>query len=213
MKLLSLLAIGLLSAGAPSVQTERAGTVEIYAYIDAEELTVGGEYAFVIGVSLPGGSTASESGSPAPFLQLDIPASIELTETHLTTYDELAANEFLQEPFERLLDIEEVSIPFKLVADPKPGESIGLNVLAYIRPGKIEDEYFLRRRLELPVTAGAEAVEGDATNSKWGVDKALLQIGDTAPSFALPDAYGNIVALDEFLGSQNIVVSTYRAHW
>ena len=97
-------------------------------------------------------------------------------------------------------------------ADSHP-DTLGLNVLAYLAGSKEDPDTFFRKRFELPLTAGAEAEPGDAQNSNWGVDKKLLQIGQKAAPFALPNAKGELVSSDGYLGKQNLIVSTYRAHW
>ena len=99
------------------------------------------------------------------------------------------------------------------MAEPAPDERFGLNLLGYVstRPG--EDDAFLRRRLELAVAPGAAGETVSAENSHWGADEGLLNIGDRAALFDLPRADGSRVALEQFLGDKNIVVTTYRAHW
>ena len=90
--------------------------------------------------------------------------------------------------------------------------TIGLNVTGYVsaRDGR---KGFLRRRLELPLVAGASALEVDSRKSTWGVDQSVLQIGDVAPDFRLPRADGSKVSLGRFRGKKNVVVTTYRAFW
>lgn len=187
--------------------------VQVFAYLDAEELKPGGEYEFVVAVTLPEGRGASESGSPAPFLQLDVPKGVKLLERELKSHKELSDNEFLQLPYERLLEGTEVSIPFTVSADLAPDASIGLNILAYVDATKDKPGYFFRRRLELPLKPGAEALPGKAGKSDWGTDEKLLQIGQKAAPFLLPNAKGELVSSESFIGKQNLIVSTYRAHW
>lgn len=187
--------------------------MEVFAYLDAAELKLGGRYEFVVAVSLPEGSNASKAGSPAPFLQLDVPKGIKLLEPALTTHKQLADNEFLQEPYERLMEEGEVSIPFELTAELAPGASIGMNILAYVAGGKGKADYFFRRRLELPLYPGAEAEHGNDSKSDWGTDKQLLQIGQKATPFLLPNAKGELVSSEQYLGKHNLIVTTYRAHW
>ncbi len=187
--------------------------VPIYAFITSETLEVGGEYELEIFVDLPEAANASKSGAPAPFLQIDVPPSIELGGRYLRTYQELSQNEFLQEPYERLLEENPARIPFKVVAQPGEGERIGLNILAYVKPGGEKRDFFLRRRFELPVEAGVDAEEVAAENSGWGVDEELLQIGDPAVDFELPRADGTKLKLSDYLGKSNVIVTTYRAFW
>ena len=188
--------------------------IEAVAYMDGDSLAVGDTAAFVVEVLFPDGATASESGAPAPFVQFDVPDSVKLGGRYLETYDELAANEFLQEPYERLLEEQPTLVPFTLVAEPEPGATIGINVVAYVRPeGGDDGAFFLRRRLELPLEAGAMAEEGDPRDSSWGVDDTLLQIGDRAPSFELPMANGSTFSFASVLGKKRVLLTTYRAHW
>lgn len=185
--------------------------IGITATLDATSLEVGNEYEFVVEVFADDVST-SKAGIPAPFLQIDVPPSVKLTGKVLETYKELSKNEFLQAPYERLLKKLPARIGFQLVAPPKPDETIGLNVIAYIE-GPEGERTFLRRRLELPLAPGATAVPGDANDSSWGKDEELLQIGDRAAPFELPRADGTLVALESLLGEKNLIVTTYRAYW
>ncbi len=187
--------------------------VEISAFVDADELAVGEEYEFLLTVAFPEAVTASKAGAPAPFLQIDVPPSVKLTGRYVETYRDLARNEFLQEPYERLLADEETAIPFELVAAPAADERIAFSVIAYVSAENEEDAYFLRRRFELPVKGLADAVEVASTTSSWGTDEALLQIGDKAAPFTLPLADGTKLDLAEHLGKKNVIVTTYRAHW
>jgi len=193
--------------------TRAVEDVPIYAFIAADSLEVGGEYELEIFVELPENAKTSESGAPAPFLQLDVPPSIELGGRYLKTYQELSQNEFLEEPYERLLEENPARIPFKLVAEPAEGEVLGFNVLAYVKPGGETPDYFMRRRFELLIEPGVEAAEVAATDSSWGVDERRLQLGDEAADFTLPRADGTTVALADYIGKKNIIVTTYRAFW
>ncbi len=195
--------------GAPA--DEPVEPVGITATIDATSLEVGVEYEIIIEI-YPGEASTRDAGIPAPFLQIDVPPSVKLSGRVLETYRELSDNEFLQKPYERLLKQLPARIGFQLVAQPGPEETIGLNVVAYLE-GPSGEKTFLRRRLELPVAPGAEAVPGDATDSSWGTDETLLQIGDRAAPFELPRADGTMVALESYLGEKNIIVTTYRAYW
>jgi hypothetical protein len=210
--MLALLAAGL-SPGIASASVPQDHEVEVIAYLDAEEVKLGGTYEFVVAVSFPDGSDASKAGSPAPFLQLDVPKGIELTGPRLTTFKELSANEFLQKPYEQLLEDGEVSIPFKYASALGPGASIGINVVAYVAGKEKGSGSFFRQRLELPVFAGAEALIGNWRKSNWGTNKELLQIGSKAAAFLLPNAKGEMVSSESYLGKHNLIVTTYRAHW
>ncbi|TDJ79882.1 MAG: hypothetical protein E2O39_00225 [Planctomycetota bacterium] len=185
--------------------------IGITATLDATSLEVGVEYEIILEL-YPGEASTSAAGIPAPFLQIDVPPSVKLSGPVLETYAELSRNEFLQEPYERLLKQFPARIGFRLIAPPGPEETIGLNIVAYLE-GPDGEKTFLRRRLELPLTPGAEAVVGDEHDSSWGTDEKLLQIGDRAALFELPRADGTMVALASYLGEKNIIITTYRAFW
>ncbi len=195
----------------PFLPLAPAGDIEVFSFLDAESLEVGRTYEIQIEYSLGSEVLASGAGSPAPFLQIDVPASVELTGPYYTEYKELAQNEFLQMPFERLLEENPARISFKLIAEPTPEERIGLNVIAYTK--NKGEAYFLRRRLEQPLTPFADSEAGDPENSSWGKDETLLQIGDPVAPFVLPRADGTQVSLKDYVGKKNIVVTTYRAFW
>lgn len=187
--------------------------VRVLARLEAERLVVGESYAARVSVELPASLSSESSAARALFVQLDAPASIELLGERPTGYDALAANEFLQEPFERLLEGDAATIPFRYLGGDDAG-SLGIVVLGYLRDAATGEERFLRKRVELPVKARAEGVPGDASDSSWGDDPELLQIGDVAPSFdaALVDGTGRFT-LDEVLGRETVIVTTYRAFW
>ena len=185
--------------------------VQTSAFIDADELVVGERYEIFLRVKLPENVLASEAGAPAPFLQLDVPPSVRLEGRYLETHDELARNEFLAEPYERLLQDELTKIPFTLVAEPKPDERIGLNVVAYLTAPDQAPSFF-RTRLEQPVAAG-DAERATKKRSTWGVDPDLWQIGDRVRAVSLPDAAGQSVDLGQWIGDKNVIVTTYRAYW
>lgn len=187
-------------------------TARIAARDGVERLAVGEEHALVLEVDWAGAS-AGESGVPAPILQIDVPPSVELVGEELTTYDQLKRNEFLMEPWERLVERFPATIRFRLVAEPAADETIGLVVLAYVSTEPGVDDAFLRRRVELPVQAGAVARPGDDADSSWGPDEELYAIGDRVEPFDLPRADGTRLDLSQRLGAGNVIVTTYRAHW
>jgi hypothetical protein len=190
-----------------------ADEVRITATLDATEMTVGGAHEIRLEIVFPESVVASEAGVPAPLLQLDVPPSVKLTGKTLTTLKELRANEFIAEPYERLLEDTLSAISFELVSAPAEGATIGLNVIAYVSAGDGSEPVFMRRRLELSLSAGASAVEATEPNSRWGNDKALLQIGDQLQPFKLPLADGYELSIAEWIGQSNIILTTYRAHW
>ena len=186
--------------------------VQTSAFIDADEIAVGERYEIFLRVRLPESVVASEAGAPAPFLQIDVPPSVRLEGRYLKTKDELARNEFLVEPYERLIKEELTRIPFVLEREPEPGESIGLNVVAYLT-AEGEPPRFFRERLELAVTGGASGQSAARKRSDWGEDERLLQIGDEVTPVALPNAAGESVDLGQWIGKKNVIVTTYRAFW
>ena len=190
-----------------------ADEVRITATLDATEMTIGGAHEIRLEIVFPAAVVASEAGVPAPLLQLDLPPSVKLTGKTLTTLKELRANEFIAEPYERLLEDSITAISFELVSAPAEGATLGLNVIAYVSAGDGSEPVFMRRRLELPLVASATATEATEPNSRWGNDDALLQIGDKLESFALPDADGFELNVGEWIGQSNIILTTYRAHW
>lgn len=189
--------------------------VNIAAWIEADSLVVGQEYELFLELELAPGRTSGSAGIPAPFLQIDVPPSIKLGGKYVTGYRDLSKNEFLNEPYERLLRKLPAKIKFTLLREPSAGETIGLSVTGYAsykEDGEVHS-FFYRKRLELPVEAGADAVLGDSTDSTWGADAELLDIGDEATSFVLPRADGSEFDLQSVLGKKNIIVTTYRAFW
>ncbi len=190
-----------------------ADVLTVSAELTAGELKIGPTYEIVVRVAIADGWSASKAGVPAPLLQIDIPPSVKLSGRVLTKYKELSRNEFLQAPFERLLKGKEHRIEFKLTQEPGPDEQIGLNIMTYVAQDPRKDSFFVRRRLVVPVAAGAKGVEAAPTDSSWGIDRDLLQIGDVASDFSLPKAFDPPIGLSSYLGQKNIIVTTYRAHW
>lgn len=186
--------------------------IQVEARLAADELVAGNSYAIELSINL-GESTAEVSGISGFILQLDVPEAIQLEGRHLQTYRELARNEFLEEPYERLLKETEARIPFKYVGSQEDRPALGLNLVGYLSSSDGERDVFLRRRLELPVVPRARSVAGSGQNSRWGTNKQLLQIGDSAPSFILPALGGESLDLSQYLGKKNVLVTTYRAFW
>ena len=186
--------------------------VALSARIDAERLEVGQVYEIVLDLQFADGYSGSRAGVPAPILQIGVPDCVQLTGQVLKTYKEQSSNEFLQEPFERLIKATPARIGFTLVKTPASDDRIALNVLAYVAGKTAEDAMFLRRRLLLPVSARAKAESVAPTSSAWGTDN-VLQIGDKADDFTLPRASGQKVSLSRYAGKKNVIVTTYRAHW
>ncbi|MHC4846311.1 MAG: hypothetical protein ACYTCU_09130, partial [Planctomycetota bacterium] len=172
-------------------------SLRVTASLTAPTLVVGQQYEAVLRMELGDGWSASQAGIPSAILQIDAPASIDLVGKKLTTYDQLKRNEFLEEPWERLMDSNEQRVRFTLLSEPAEGETIGLNVVAYLastQPREDDSEpelVFVRRRVDLPIAPGAKAETATASRrSDWGVN-GTLQIGDKAEAFELPRADGS----------------------
>lgn len=218
---LSLLLASVQSAPPPPAPAAAAAIdgVRISASLPFDKVAPGVDLQLVLDVTLPDGQAIAAAGIPGLIVQLDVPRGVVLGGEHVSGYRDLARNEFLLEPFERLVSELPASIPFTLDAPPAEGATIGINVIGYIAP---EDESaghptaasFLRRRLELPLTARAVAREGDARDTSWSCAPELLNVGDRAPDFALPRRDGRTLRLTDLLEQgKNVIVTTYRAHW
>ena len=196
-----------------AMQDSPQNMIDISATLDAKSLVVGQEYEIQLTVSLAEGWSASAAGIPKPILEIDVPKSVQLSGKVLSEYRELSRNEFLQAPYERMIEVGSNVVQFTLTSEPNDGDRISLNIIAYLRHGEDENAFFVRKRLELPLKPGAAAQPGDSSNSNWGDDGSGLQIGEHAKPFALPRADGSTVTLDDYLGKTNIILTTYRAHW
>jgi len=168
------------------------------ARINTKDLEEGESYEIAIELRFKEGYSASKAGIPAPLLQIEVPESVKLLGKELESYGELKRNEFLQEPYERLLSEVPARVGFEVRRAPKTDDVIGLNILAYVGSESDEDAYFVRRRLALKVAGGAEAESVLADNSSWGRED-LLQIGQKADLFTLPKAGGESVALADLV--------------
>ena len=184
----------------------------VTAKLTADTLEVGESYDIAIEVKLKEGWSASDSGIPKPMLQIDVPKSVKLTGKVLRDFRELSKNEFLQAPYERLIEGGQATVNFKLAKAPGADDRIALNVMAYVSDDPKNNAYFVRRRVELPLKPNAVGEAGNAANSNWGVER-VLQIGDKAKLFSLPQADGKKIKLRSYLGKKNILITTYRAHW
>lgn len=180
----------------------------------------GTTFEVAIDVALGDGWTASDAGIPKPILQIDAPDGVVPVGAEPADFRAYSRNEFLDTPWERLLDPGVTAIAFRVESEPAADTTIAFNVIAYLVPPGVErpkdappaDAWFVRRRAEVPLTAGATATATtQATVSTWGPDDRL-QIGDMAPDFTLPRADGTTVTLSALRG-KNVIVSTYRAFW
>ncbi len=188
------------------------GALAATATIPAESLEAGESYEIMLRVELGEGLSVSEAGVPKMLLQLDVPKGVKLLGREFKPQAELAKNEFLEEPYERLIEPGESAIGFKLTRAPKPNAQIGINLVAYSNAADSDDAHFIRRRLVLPVEGGAVSSRPSDASSKWGRNKTH-RIGDKAVGFVLPGADGAKVSLKKYRGKKNVIVTTYRAHW
>lgn len=198
---------------------------DVNAQMATGDLVVGQEYHFVVNVvseedidSDFGTRTheAWQKGLRKPILQLDIPATIELSEVPDAEGPKKSAedriNNLLEKPYGRLITAKSTKVFFKLLAQPKKGDEIGINVVSYVETENPEDAKLIRHRLQLPLTAGAKAYKAKKANSSWGT-RETLGIGDKAPAFDLPTGDNNRLKIADYLGTKPIFLLTYRASW
>lgn len=192
------------------------GVFDVSAKITAKKLEVGKEYEFVVEYQLAKDWSADKAGLPGAIIQIKVPKSVELVGKVLSTHEELSKNGFMYAPFERLVKSSSAKVKFKLKAEPKPDEKFAINVLAYISSSSANSDRFVRRRIEIPLIAGAVSTEVDVMPSDWGETKTL-QLGDVAVLPALTPAHPRAVlplrTLEPYRGKKNLLLFTYRAHW
>ncbi|MDJ0840851.1 MAG: hypothetical protein QNK37_30345 [Acidobacteriota bacterium] len=209
--------LAILAAGPP-------GSFDVSAHIPAEKLALETEYHFIVEVEADGEIDANFNprNKPAPgslrkpILQLDVPPSVQILDSYKPKDERKGAEDWLEfyfkKPYGRLIKQKSTQIPFKLVADPKPGETLGINVMTYLNGDEAKDRRFIRRRIDLPLKPGARLTGKDAQASSWGLDKKL-GIGDKAPAFKLPAGDGTDLDMTAYLGKQPVFIQTYRADW
>lgn len=202
-----ILAIALLAAG-----SDNPSVMQASATLGECEVKAGATCAITLDVSFAKGFAGTSGGIPAPLLQIEVPESAQLQGEVLDTHEALKKNEFLQAPYERLIEESPARIAFKLTETPQDGDAFYLNVIAYAAGDDLASTVFQRQRLKLPLRDGARAESVEATNSEWGVTD-VLQIGEPADPFTLPSADGESVSLSDFAGRKNVIVTTYRAYW
>lgn len=167
------------------------------------------------------GASSTDAGIPGFIVQLDPPKGLRLLGDPVVEFEELRDNEFLMEPWERLVTEESTEIGFKVEAGFDPSSTLGINVVGYVTSG--DKGALLRRRFELRIENGAVAALGDPTDSSWGPfenvapEKRPLVIGDKAPGFTGPAlGDGGVLAkgsLGDSLDAGPLVIATYRGHW
>lgn len=200
----------LMSLFAMMPATVPEGAVRISAEMGKRPLKVGGQSSFKVSATFAPELSATEAGIPHPIVQFDVPEGLELTGPKPKDFRAFAKDEFLSKPYEMLLERREQGVRFKIAKELPKDAAIGINLIAYVKNG--DDTAFVRRRVELPIVAGAVARPAQADTSKWG-DFQTLHIGDEAPDFSLPQHTGEKITLSDFRGKKNVVVTTYRAHW
>lgn len=148
---------------------------------------------------------------PTALIQVDVPASVEL-DGEVLTGRALQRREFVEQPFEQVIDPAGTELKFRLTGSPAADERLGVSVILFL-----EDEdggrVFARRRVDVPLTGGATAsTSAAATDSGWGRN-GTLEIGERVPGLTLPRTDGSTLDLTTMLGSRPIVITTYRAFW
>lgn len=222
LSLLGVLEAGASLAAAASVEPPPEPTFEVNARMPSGELAIGEISSFIVSIRVDPADAerfAWNLDDPdrsiargRPILQLDVPESVELTETASdggSAEDVLISH--LGMPYGRRLLTAETNVAFRLKSKPGPDDVIGLNVIGYLGDDSREGSHFIRTRLHLPVSSGATAVKTDAADSSWG-QASHLNIGDEADDFELPNTAGKSVRLSSLRG-QAVIVTTYRGQW
>ena len=130
-------AVGLMSLFLATSVPEDLVTVS--ARIEAGELEVGRDLDIVVEIAFKESYSGSAAGIPGAILQIDVPSSAQLSGRVLKTRKEQSRNEYLQEPFERLIKETPASVEFTLLKSPAAGEQFGISVLAYVGSEDGED--------------------------------------------------------------------------
>lgn len=202
-----------------STQPALDGRLQVHARLESSHAEGAPAQAVIELEPAPGVSTQS-SGIPGCIVQLDTPPGVELLGERVLDFEALRDNEFLMEPWERLMDENHLTVPLRLTTDLAPNATLGINVVGYVATSPGEDDAFFRQRWELPLKAGATALRGDGTQTSWGPfgketdAPAPLTIGEPVPAFRLPRLGSDRPwSSDEVLGSQPALIVTYRGHW
>jgi len=160
------------------------------------------------------GVDASAAGLPRPILQVQVPEGVNLAGRELSDAEQ-ARNEFLYAPYESMIEVGEHTLSLTIDDSLDPDATLGINLIAYVRRRGDDGARFVRRRVDLPLRAGASASSDEpATNSEWGPPGfETLAIGDRVPDLELPRADGSIVRLRDLLSAGDVIITTYRAFW
>jgi hypothetical protein len=179
---------------------------------ESDQIAKGAKNRLVVESKVKSDWDGSAAAIPNVIVQVKAPPSVKLLGDRETDVRKLSKAEFLRLPDERLTSDGETAFPFEFVGEPKPNERFEINLLAYVTNPKESDVWFVRKRIALPLAAGATSNAIDAGDSSWGVDDEL-QLGDPAPTMTLPRLDGDPLDLEKYIGKKNVVITTYRAHW
>ncbi len=186
-----------------------AGETTVSARVDSATLTPGQLHEIVVSVAAPEGWTVMRTGGPPPIVQIKPPACAELFGKVLKDPAERSYKGYLYEPFERAISAGDSTIRFKLLTPPGDGDRFEMNVIGYAAPRDGGAIQFFRRRLVLPLAAGATATAADPAISSWS-DEPILNIGDKLPAATLPIWGQGRKSLAEVHTGDWLVICTYR---
>ena len=221
MLLPTLVLVAAFQAGAaPQKPVNPVDSISVTASVTSTSLEPGAAATAQLQIELANGVSASASGLPGFIIQLDPPDGLDLVGKEVVTFEDQRDNEFLMEPWERLLEGTQLDIEFKTAAALAEDATLGVIVLGYVSSADGKTSAFLRRRIELPLRAGATSVPGDDSDSTWGprpdhpagASKGL-NIGDRAANWTLPTLKGPAFSPAAWLGKEPTLVVTYRGHW
>lgn len=179
--------------------------VTFSASLSAERIEVGQTYTIdVVARPNPGYHIA---GKPVPLLlQMDVPASIELTPA------KVQKGEHIQAPYEVTVEDGRRQVEFRVKSPVGPDDTVLINLVGYVASTAKDQAWLVRRRGRVAIRPGAKLILERANRNDWH-DDTNLTIGDRAVPFKLPDKDGKIYDLEEHLGRKNIILITYRAFW
>jgi len=203
--------------GAPDLGV--SAPIAATATIRSDALEPGETYAIRLRLKLPGDPNVKvmQSGRGAiraPLLLIDAPESIELLDAEPADQSRQGKSQanFLRMPYGRRIIKDITRVDFRLLKEPGPEETIGLNIVTYLDGDGAASAQFVRERIELPLKPKARAKARRSDDSRWGPDDGL-DIGDAAPGFELPQDEETVVSLESFRGKKHVIVTTYRAFW
>lgn len=184
-----------------------------------DELVVGEETALRLTVEQPGEimtefwwvRTRVEGEIRRPMLLVEHHDKVELSGAppeEMVTPDDFQVT-YLRMPYGRRILAKETEVAFTLTAEPGPDDVLALNVITYLEGDAPRDARFVRRRVELPLRAGATAAGAPSDVSRWG-EGETLSIGDVAPDFELPDLVGRKKSLSSLLDDRRVLILAYR---